>query len=330
MNNPDDMPVDVAEMRDWLRDHRLVRGLSWMMLGKESGIPEGTLSGWSSQSYKGDSQAVARRVWRYRQLVDSQAARKGEETKAGRNAEPDFVETPTAIRLRTLMIMAQRGTMTVAATGPGCGKTKVMRNYAACVANVWTLTIDPSLRGLRAFSAEVARAVTGKPASGWTSQLSQCVKDSVANRGGLIIVDEANHLAYESLEMLRAWHDATGVGVCLLGNEELVATIKNGSKAHSRTAFARLNRRIEYTHVQDMPLRDDVEVYLDAWGVTAADQRKLLIGIGTTPGSGALGEVKQIISHAKMLSFEDGVTMSLSHLRDAQAMRATSHVRARS
>lgn len=330
MNDPTDMPVDVAEMREWLRNHRKERGLSWAMLGQEAGIPSGTLSGWSSQTYQGNAEVVARRVYRYRQLVDSQAAQRADEVLAGRDAEPDFVETPTAVRLRTLMIMAQRGTMTVAATGPGCGKTKVMRHYAASVANVWTLTIDPSLRGLRAFSAEVARAVTGKPASGWTSQLSQCVKDSVANRGGLIIVDEANHLAYESLEMLRAWHDATGVGVCMLGNEELVATIKNGSKAHSRTAFARLNRRIEYTHVQDMPQREDVEVYLDAWGVTASDQRKLLIAIGTTPGSGALGEVKQIISHAKMLSFEDGVQMALSHLRDAQAMRATSHVRARS
>lgn len=326
MNNPANIDIDVPALREWLVGHKADKGFSWTMLEVDSGIPAGTLSPWANGNYSAKIDTVAPRVLRYRQKVESQAAERQNRVSAGIDRAPGYIETPTGQRFRRLFMIAQAGAITVGATSPGTGKTTEMVEYAACVANVWQVTIDPTTRTLPAMVAEVARAVTRKPVSGWTRQLSQVVKDA-ARRGGLIIVDEANHLEFDALEQLRAWHDATGVGITLLGNEELLATIQNGNSRHSRHAFARLNRRIEYTHVQDGPQSDDIEAYLDAWSIDAPDQRAMLMRVGMTPGSGGLGEIKQIITNALLLAEDDGVKLSLSHLKDARAMRATRTLR---
>ncbi len=325
MNNPDDMPVDVDEARAWLREHKDARHLSWPALSKASGIPTGTLSTWMLSNYQGDAERVARRVIKYRQGLESQAERAEVAQRAGVAERPNYIgDLPTARRLRTLMIMAHSGEITVAGTGPGTGKTTAMLDYAACVANVWTVTARPETKTLSAMIAEVLRSVTGQPGNGWLRQMSGQVMDQVKGRRGLIIIDEANHLVFEALETLRAWHDLTGVGICLLGNEELIARIRGGGARH---ALARLNSRIAMTHVQDLPMDDDIESYLDAWHIENKEQRAMLRRIGLTPGAGGLREIRQVISQASMLAAEDDVPMALSHVRDVLATRATRHLR---
>src|SRR3546814_12070940 len=95
----------------------------------------------------------------------------------------------------------------------------------------------------------------------------------------------------------------------------------------SDLSFARLNRRISRSHLQDMAFDEDIEAYLDAWGIADREQRSLLLRVGRTAGTGGLGELKQILSNASLLAFEDGQELSHGHLRAAMAPRATSFLR---
>src|SRR3546814_11595402 len=76
-----------------------------------------------------------------------------------------------------------------------------------------------------------------------------------------------------------------------------------------------------------MAFDEDIEAYLDAWGIADREQRSLLLRVGRTAGTGGPGELKQIISNASLLAFEDGQTLIHGHLREAMAQRATSFLR---
>jgi DNA transposition AAA+ family ATPase len=319
VNNADNAQVDIEQERTWLNDHKLERGLSWSQIAAASGIPAGTLSPFATNRYAGDNQRIAREVFRYRQMLQSQSER-----SEGVQVDPGYFETPTASRLRALLVIAHMGRMTVGATGPGTGKTMAMEEYKASASNVWIATMEPTSKSLNAMIGTVLRAVGGTPKGGWTRQLSDQVKTNIAGRRGLLVIDEANHLEFEAIEQIRAWHDATKVGVCLLGNEELMMRIRGGPR---RDAFARLNSRIAQSHIQNLPLADDVAAFCDAWKIEDAGMRSLLTRIALTPGAGGLRECRQIVEGASMLAVDDGRPLSLADLRFAQETRATRNIR---
>lgn len=319
MNNPDNHPVDVEEQREWLSAEKARGGVSWSALADVIGIPLGTLSTFGTGSYQGNKERIARAVFKYRQLLASQAER-----AVGMVAAPDYFETETSRRLRGLLIIAHMGRITVGATGPGTGKTVTMREYAASVSNCWVATMRQSTRTVNAMTIEVLRAIGVKAKGGWGPQLSQLVTEHVAFKRGLLVIDEANHLSLEAMEEIRAWHDATGLGICLLGNEELLMRIEGGPR---RDAFARLNSRIASRHIQNVPVEADIIAFCDAYELTDAAMRKLLTQIALTPGAGGLRECRQIVEQASLLASDDNRPLSFGDLRDAQSTRATRSIR---
>lgn len=331
MNNPDDFPVDEAELREWLNERRGRTGMSWKALADESGISQGTLSNWGPGTYPGNGQNVAKRVFKYRQMLLAREEQAAGEQAAGLTNGPDYVETKTGRRLKGLMIRAHTGgKITYAATGSGLGKSKEAEHYCGCVARAYMITLDPVTRTPTAVMEQTLRALGARPGTSWARQMSAQIMDLVRGKRCLLIVDEANWAVFETLELFRTWNDLAGLGVCMLGNEELHKTIRTGAGLSQQHSIARLNRRISQGHLQDMSLDEDIEAYLDAWKIEDADGRALLKRVGATPGTGGLGEIKEIIENAALLAFEDGQTLSHGHIREAMASRATSYLRNKS
>lgn len=319
MNNPDHFPVDVEEQRAWLNAEKARKGLSWSHLGTLSGVPGGTLSSWATGSYQGNLERVARDVFKYRQLVESQAER-----AIGLVDRPDYFETETSRRLKALLTIAHSGRITVAATGPGTGKTVTVREYAASVANVWVATMKPTTKTVNAMMAEVLRATGSTARGGYGSQLSRLIFEATRGKRGLLIIDEANYLIRDALEEIRSWHDEDGgPGVALVGNEELLMRIRSGPQ---RDAYARLNSRIASSHVQNLPVPGDVEAFCDAYRLEDSGMRDMLARIALTPGAGGLRECRQIVEQASLLAADDDRPLAMSDLRDAQSLRASRNI----
>ena len=320
MNDPENFPVDIEEMREWANAEKLRRGYSWSQFSNVTGIPSGTLSPFCSNGYNGNNETIARRIFRYRQMLEAQSSQ-----SSGLPVEPGYFETPTSLRLRALLVIAQMGRITLGATSAGTGKTMTIRHYQASASNVWVATMKPTTKTLNAMIGEVMRAIGGSAKTGWTRQLSHQVADMVSGKRGLLVIDEANNLELEAIEEIRSWHDATGVGVCFLGNEELLMRIEGGPK---RDAYARLNSRIAQRHIQSLPLEGDVEAFCDAWGIQDSGSRRFLGQIALTPGAGGLREMRQLVEAASMLAEQDERALTLADLRDAQATRATRYIKA--
>lgn len=320
MNNPDTVPINVDDEVSWILAYKAQHGLSWAALERETGIPRGTISQLGNGNYAGNMDAQARRIFKFRQKVESQ-----EQRSRSALALPEFIPTPSAKRLLFLLEVAQMGRITVAATGPGIGKTMVAREYQASMANCWLLTMRKSTSSLSAMLAGIMKVMGLQSQSGWTRQRSEQIAAHVRDRkGALLIVDEANHATLDCLEELRGLHDETGLGIALFGNEELLMRIRSSDKRH---AYARLNSRIANSHIQDVPRQGDVDAFLDAFGIDDGKARELLSAVALSPHHGGLREVKQILESANMLAIDDDTAIALSHIEEAQRSRLTQHMR---
>lgn len=324
MINVKDLPVDVEQMRLWLNGYREMSDppMPWSQLAKESGIPQGTITTFAAGTYgaKDGGSNVARKVFQFRQMVEAQSMR-----QSRLPTNPGYFDTRTSLRMLDLLEIAHSGRITVVGTGPGTGKTMTMDEYAERAGSVWRATMSPSTGSLLAMTQSVLAALGVEQRRLSKSDAAAMVATRIAGRKGLLVIDEGNWLTLESIEQLRNWHDITGVGVCIFGNEQLVQTIKTGPK---RDQLARLLSRIANMHEQRTPLPEDVAAFCDAWGIEQPDIRRYLENIALTPDSGGLRECKQLIEAATMLAVADDRGLSIADLRDAQSERATRWIRA--
>jgi DNA transposition AAA+ family ATPase len=324
MINVKDIPVDVEEMRLWLTGYRELSDppMPWSQLAKESGIPLGTIQTFATGKYgaKDGGGNVARKVFQFRQMVEAQSMR-----QSHLPVNPGYFETRTSAKILYLLEVAHSGRITVVGTGPGTGKTMTVDEYSERAGPVWKATMKPSSNSLLSMIQAVLKALGVEQRRLTTADASAVVVQRVTGRRGLLVIDEGNWLSLEAIEELRFWHDTTGVGICILGNEELVQSIRTGRR---RDQLARLMSRLAHMHEQRTPEREDVVAFCDAWGIVQPDIRRYLENIALTPDSGGLRECKQLIEAASMLASADDRGLSIADLRDAQSERATRWIRA--
>lgn len=301
-------PVEV-EARTWLNAHKADTGHSWNTLAGLTDVASATLSLFATGKYAGRNEPIAVKVLAYRDRLAVQ-----DEIAVDAPQVPEWYDTPSATRLTKLLRWAQSGKMVLIVSTPGIGKTKTARRFAERDPNVWLATMAPSTAGVATMAIEVASAIGLGEIKGSPQQLSRQIKAKVAGRRGLIIVDEAQELTDKALNELRGWHDATGVGVALLGNEKVVGQLDS-----RKSALAQVSSRISLPVVQQAPLPGDLDALFGAWGIEDERQQAFLTRIGHLPG--ALREVTMTIEVALMAAFGADQKLTLEHLRNAAKQR---------
>jgi DNA transposition AAA+ family ATPase len=310
MNNPEAAPIDVKEQRDWLIEHKNVTGASWTQLAAQTGIASGTLSVFGTGKYAGDNDRLARDILRFRQHLSTQRELAMEAPEV-----PEFIETPTARQLQSLLAWAQRGRMVVAVTGPGCGKTKSLRNYREAMSNVWLATMRPSCSGVNSMAIEVLTALGERSQRGTTQALSSRIRERLRNTGGLLAFDEAQELSERSFNEIRSWHDDTGVGIAFFGNEDVISRIEGGGRR--RASFAQLSSRIGMRLVRNLPLIDDAKAIAEAWDVH--DEKQVAFIVKKSQQPGGLRTVTMMLELATMVATSEKRPRELSHFSEAWA-----------
>lgn len=319
MNNPENQPVDINDMREWLIDHKRATGMSWTDLSKRTGIAAGTLSQFgSAKGYAGDEQRLADQVYRYRQQLAAQAA-----IKVTAPEIPGYFAGPTAQDIITALSWAQRGRVVVVATGAGMGKTTTEKHYQASVSNVWIATIRPSSAGVMNMQQTVLAALGDREANGPPNKLTALIIAKLQGTGGLLIIDEAQHLSEKALEEIRSWHDETGVGIVLSGNIKVLSRLEGGNR---RDDFAQLFSRVAHRVVRALPLAGDADALCDAWDLGDEMSRKAVREICMKPG--ALRGATFTLELAHMIAASEGVGVTAGHIRDCWAQLSTRQVAA--
>ncbi|MEO5774908.1 MAG: AAA family ATPase [Sphingomicrobium sp.] len=313
MNNPENLPLDVQEQIEWLLEHKQLASASWTILAQQTGIAAGTLSVFAGGKYQGDNERVAREVFRYRQHLQTQA-----ELNVEAPDIPPFYLAPTAKKLQSMFAWGQRGRIVICALGPGCSKTTTAENYRDCMSNVWLITGKPSCAGLNNMQIEVLAALGERDARGTGQALSRRIRDRIANSNGLLIFDEAQHFHERAIEEIRSWHDATGIGVALIGNYNVLARIEGGNRS---AAFAQLYSRVSMKLVQNLPTTSDARTLAEAWAVEDQKQTDFIVRMSQRPGG--LRTLTMMMELATMVATSERRPRELSHLQEAWAQLAS-------
>jgi DNA transposition AAA+ family ATPase len=271
-----------------------VAGLSQRRLARESGLSASRLGQWLSGKYSAQAPDIGRKLTHWLQGVEE---RRMERAAGLIPAVPDWKPTPTGENILAVFKYAQRmADMGIVYGGAGLGKTMTARRYQEETPNVWIATMTPSIMSVSACFERVAFAIGISSVSTSASRAENAVVARVQGSGGLIIVDEAQHLTVTCLDALRGLYDASGIGLVLMGNERVYAQLTGGSrKAHFAQLFSRIGRQLRLT----APVNGDIDTLLDAWGITEKQARALCREIGTK--AGALRGLTKVLRQAGLM-----------------------------
>lgn len=291
-------PEDVRErVSALLADGALAQGTA----AREAGISASALSQYLSGKYRGDVAAVEGKLARW---LDARGERA--EVRELVPEAPAFVETRSARDMMTCLRIAQSlEEMTSIAGVPGVGKSTTCREFRRRVPNVWIVTLASHTVGVVPVLKEICEAVGGGKATG-ANGLAREVVRKIRGTRGLLIIDECHHATAAALDAIRALHDATGVGVALVGAPEMSGKIERMSQLHSRIGLPLYLLKA---------LREDVEALLDAWAVRDAATRRDLASIAKRPG--ALRSVTKVLRLATSLARGTNGQLQLPHIREA-------------
>ncbi len=277
--------MEFTERQKWALDEfdKLSRSLakpgyekSDVQAGKICGVSSSTICSIRSGKYPGD-------VNRQLEILAVYFETKAEAKKIYRPVEYAPTGTSTLVyqTIRNIQVMGGFGVVT---GDPGVGKTKAVIKYetdnpASCV----KITAGACVRSTRAILKEIARSM------GITlSQASDDMYRSITNKlhdGMVIVVDEAQHLTYDSMEAVREisdYFDERGqtCGVVLVGNDGILQKLhgtKTAGKFRQTNGRSWQNPEIRTSHISMsdiklvFPTFEDEEVLKLLLGIAQAD-----------------------------------------------------------
>jgi DNA transposition AAA+ family ATPase len=220
----------MSDIRQDLKTLMEERGLSQAVVARALGLSVATLSQWLSGSYRGNVSKIDGDVKGFLQ-------RQKERLKF-RKKEIDFVMTTTATRLfEVARICHLDGEIGVAYGEAGIGKTIAAKEYSAKNSDVIFIEADLGYTA-RALFTDLHRRV-GLDGSGTVHDMFNDVVSKLSGSGRLIVIDEAEHLPYRALELLRRIYDKAGVGILLVGMPRLVFNLR-GKKGEYAQLYSRV------------------------------------------------------------------------------------------
>ncbi len=278
-------------------------------IAREVGISSTTLSQWLSGQYGGDNVAVEAKVQRWADQMQHDRA-----VQEAMPTAPDFVETPSAKRILTALRYAQvAGDIAVVYGGAGMSKTSTVRYYSKQAPNVWHATMTPASASVVTALEEIADAIgTAGAQGGGAARVHKAICRRIIDTGGLLVVDEAQHLSVAALDQIRSIHDATGIGIALVGNEAVYARMTGGNRAaYLDRLFSRIGKKVRLVR----PTAEDIDALISAWGVEESKCRATLVDIASKPG--ALRGLTKVLRLAAMQAAAESRAICCSDVKAA-------------
>lgn len=237
-------------LREQLQNHMQNTGISATKIAKDIGYSPAVLSQWLRGIYKGNIADIDNAVKSYISLQ--------KEKNSLRAVEIPFVPIENAKVVFSVVRRAQIDHKIVLITSEsGYGKTESLRQYSN--RNSGTIFIETDSTFTSKILISYLHKTLGYGGHGTKHSMFQEIITSLTGSNRVIIIDEADRLGYESLELLRRLHDKTRIGLVLAGAPVLVENIR-GSKGE----FAQLYTRIG-GHAQLKPISED-----DAYSIIKA------------------------------------------------------------
>jgi DNA transposition AAA+ family ATPase len=222
------------DVRQELRQMMEERGISMTAISRAIGRSAAAISQYLSNTYQGN-------VTQLEDELKGFLQRQKERLKKPK-LELDFVYTTAARKTFEVSRLCHLdGEMGLIYGEAGIGKTVAVKEYTK--RNQDTVLIEADLGyTAKILLGEIHKALGLGDGKGNIHGMMERIIDRLKGSGRLIIVDEAEHLPYRALELLRRIHDKAGVGIVLAGMPRLRENItgRRGEfeQMHSRIGVA--------------------------------------------------------------------------------------------
>lgn len=264
-----DEQVDYQSAIESLREYIAKSGKTQTAVGTELGVSSGAISSFLSGKYKTPHTLIPKVC-----ALLSMNAKKAVAPKA-----PGFAETSISRTVYNTVAYAHlRGVIAVVYGDAGVGKTSTVREYVKNDSLALLITISPTYSSITGVNELIAAqlGVRERVARRLTAEIVDRLKGS----GRVLIVDEAQHLTVRALNHLRCISDESGVGIALVGNEEVYSKLRGSGKADFAQLFSRVGMR-KQVQTRDIKMEDIRSIF----GRYELDEGvlKLLGGVANTP-----------------------------------------------
>lgn len=211
--------------------------LSLKQAAKQVGVSASTISGVKNGTYDANPGEQLNKLAAYFELKEA----------AAEQAKYDGY-VPTSISTQVYEIINNchlLGGFAVACGDAGIGKTQAALKYAKDhESNCLYIYVPPCMGSQNAILKAIGKKLGVRRRA--MDELWEAVAEKLTD-GTLIILDEAQHLTYEAIEMLRSFPDIFGndsrtVGICLIGNEVTVECT-NGKSGREMEFMQIVSRR---------------------------------------------------------------------------------------
>lgn len=225
------------ELKAWMDE----TNTSAAAVSRGLGLSAAVVSQYLNDKYPGD-------VGKIDDAVRSFLDRQREKARAPRRNLP-FVLTSVAKKVfEVAKICHLDEEIGVAYGGAGFGKTYAVKEYARQNSDVILIEADFSYTPKELFR-ELHKKV-GLDGNGTITNMKNDIIQKLKDSGRLIIVDEAEQLSYESLELLRRVYDKAGVGILLTGMPRLISNLR-GKKGEYAQLYSRVGIAANLQPLQD-------------------------------------------------------------------------------
>lgn len=232
-----------------LKEYMDRTGSSQNKVANALGIAAATLSYYIKKTYTGDVEAITAKV---KDFLETEAQREALKQK------DDLVQTKCFKTIHKFCSLVLAHQICGMLTGDaGCGKTTALKAFSKAHPSVIFIEADHGYTANALFD-ELCNEL-GLDDSGSLHQKLVRIVGKLKDSGRLIIIDEAEHLPYRALELIRRVHDKAGVGIALCGMPRLEKNVQ-GDKNH----YAQLNSRISAPCRAKLLDNTDVKAYLDS------------------------------------------------------------------
>src|SRR3990172_8961007 len=208
------------------------------------------ISQWLDGKYTGDNAKVEDMVKNFLELQ--------RDRKQTPRQEIPFCHISTTKKLFEVARMCHLdGEIGVCYSDAGLGKTVASKQYAQKHKNVILIEADLG-HTARVLFSELHRKI-GMDGQGTIHDMFEDVIMKLKGSGRFIIIDEAEHLPYRALELLRRVYDKAGVGILLVGMPRLIMNLRG-----KRGEYAQLFSRIGVAVKLDTLKAADTQEIVDA------------------------------------------------------------------
>jgi len=230
--------MSIQHTIDRLRSFLASSGTSQSAVAKSIGLSPSIISAFLKNLYQGDVKAVSERIHEY---LNQEEERQAMRAKAPRET---VLKTRAYQEIHAILReVSKECEMGLIVGEAGVGKTTALKAYAKASKTCILIEADHGYTA-RALFLDLCERLHLEP-RGSIHDLLERVVERLADSGRLIIIDEAEHLPYRALDLIRRIHDKAGVGIALVGMPRLQKNI-TGDRSHYAQIYSRIGafRRI--------------------------------------------------------------------------------------